>query len=174
MKSRRKSVKSIWLSSLLLIDAEYLLSKEHCVKSVWKRSYFWSVFSYIWTEYGDSRNNLRIQSEYRKIRTGNNSVFGHFSRSRTLHLYMIKIRHGYQIHRLQNYLKIVYVDKKLALRKTLHKKWNFPLRISSVNVTKSAGNCGFGHIYWRNLNRKTSFFVQWKKRRHCELVKNHL
>ena len=20
----------------------------------------------------------------------------------------------------------------------------------SVNVTKSAGNCGFGHIYWRN------------------------
>ena len=32
----------------------------------------------------------------------------------------------------------------------LHKKWNFPLRISSVNVTKSAGNCGFGHIYRRN------------------------
>ena len=30
---------------------------------------------------------------------------------------------------------------------TLHKKWSFPLKISSVNVTKSAGNCGFGHIY---------------------------
>ena len=29
----------------------------------------------------------------------------------------------------------------------LHKKISFPLRISSVNVTKSAGNCGFGHIY---------------------------
>ena len=26
--------------------------------------------------------NLRIQSEYRKIRTRNNSVFGHFSRSK--------------------------------------------------------------------------------------------
>ena len=26
----------------------------------------------------------------------------------------------------------------------------FLLRISSVNVTKSAGNCGFGHIYWKN------------------------
>ena len=33
---------------------------------------------------------------------------------------------------------------------TLHKKRNLPLRISSVNVTKFAGNCGFGHIYWRN------------------------
>ena len=32
----------------------------------------------------------------------------------------------------------------------LHKKWNFLLRISSVNVTKSAGNCGFDHIYWRS------------------------
>ena len=30
---------------------------------------------------------------------------------------------------------------------TLHKKLSFPLRISSVNVTKSAGNYGFGHIY---------------------------
>ena len=40
----------------------------HCVKSVQIRSYFWSAFSHIWTE-------------YRKIRTRNNSVFGHFSRS---------------------------------------------------------------------------------------------
>ena len=32
----------------------------------------------------------------------------------------------------------------------LHKKWSFPLRISSVNVTKSAGKCRFSHIYWRN------------------------
>ena len=40
----------------------------HCVKSVQIRSYFWSVF-------------FCIQSEYRKIRTRNNSVFGHFSRS---------------------------------------------------------------------------------------------
>ena len=29
------------------------------------------------------------------------------------------------------------------------KKSSFPLRISSVNVTKSAGICGFGHIYCR-------------------------
>ena len=29
----------------------------------------------------------------------------------------------------------------------LHKKRSFPLRISSVNVTKSAASDGFGHIY---------------------------
>ena len=29
----------------------------------------------------------------------------------------------------------------------LHKKSSFPLRISSVNVTKSARNCRFSHIY---------------------------
>ena len=43
---------------------------------------------------------------------------------------------------------------------TLHKKWSFHLRISSVNVTKSVGNCQFGHIYWKNPKWKNSFFVQ--------------
>ena len=36
--------------------------------------------------------------------------------------------------------------------------------ISSVNVTKSALSCGFGRIYWKNLEWTTSFFVQWNKR----------
>ena len=30
------------------------------------------------------------------------------------------------------------------------KKWSFLIRIFSVNAAKSAGNCGFGHIYWRD------------------------
>ena len=38
---------------------------------------------------------------------------------------------------------------------------SFRLRISSVNVTKSAVNYGFVHIYWRNPWWKTSFFVRW-------------
>ena len=42
-------------------------------------SYFWSIFSFIQTEYRDLRS--KIQSEYRKIRTRNNPVFRHFSRS---------------------------------------------------------------------------------------------
>ena len=57
----------------------------------------------------------------------------------------------------------------LTIRKpALHKKWSFPLRISSVDVTISAGNCRFGHVYWRNPSWKTSYFVQcWCSRYIC-------
>ena len=47
------------------------------MKTVRIRSFFWSIFSC-------------FQSEYRKIRTRNNSVFGHFSRS-VLPLYSITV-----------------------------------------------------------------------------------
>ena len=49
----------------------------------------------------------------------------------------------------------------MSVLQPLHKNWSFPLGISSVNVTKLAGNCGFGQIYWRNPLWKTSFFVEW-------------
>ena len=52
----------------------------HFVKSVQIRSFFWSVFSRIRTEY-EEIVFLRIQSEFMKIRTRKNSVFGHFTRS---------------------------------------------------------------------------------------------
>ena len=34
---------------------------------------------------------------------------------------------------------------------SLHKKWSFPLRIYSVNVTKSTGNCVFSHLLKKSL-----------------------
>ena len=40
---------------------------------------------------------------------------------------------------------------------SLYKNWSFPLNIFSVNVTKSAGNCRFGHIYWKIFNGKLHF-----------------
>ena len=49
---------------------------------------------------------------------------------------------------------------KQLINSVLHKKWSFPLRNSSVNVTKSTVSFGFGHSYWRNPYWKTSFFVQ--------------
>ena len=42
---------------------------------------------------------------------------------------------------------------------SLLKKWSFPLRISSVNMTKSTLTCGFGQTYRRNPYLKTSFFL---------------
>ena len=53
------------------------------------------------------------------------------------------------------FLDLTYIYMSWNLRTgiqdlSLHKKWSFPLRISSVNVTKSAVSCGFGQIYWRN------------------------
>ena len=43
---------------------------------------------------------------------------------------------------------------------TLYKKQGFLLRISSVSVAKSAGNCVFGHIYRKVFNGKVNLFVQ--------------
>ena len=54
------------------------------------------------------------------------------------------------VHFLKNQHLCQISVMKLYCENTLHKNWSFPLRILSVNVTKSAGNCGFGHIYWRN------------------------
>ena len=59
------------------------------MKIVKIRSFFWFVFYRIRTE------SLRIQSEFGKIRTRKNSVFGHFSRS------VISSLH--KIHRIQMY-----------------------------------------------------------------------
>ena len=48
-----------------------------------------------------------------------------------------------------DFYKVVFKNWYLG-EITLHEKWSFLLRISSVNVTKLAVSCGFGHIYWRN------------------------
>ena len=40
---------------------------------------------------------------------------------------------------------LLQIVSGIILRRVLHKKWSFPLRISSENVTKSTGS-----IYWRN------------------------
>ena len=45
-----------------------------------------------------------------------------------------------------NYLAMFYPSKLSPL----YEKGSFSSKISSVNMTKFAGNCGFGHIYWRN------------------------
>ena len=61
----------------------------HCAKSVQIRSFFWSVFSRIWTEYGDL---LLIQSKYVQMRPRKNSVFGEvFCAVLSLWLYLLYV-----------------------------------------------------------------------------------
>ena len=57
----------------MLLNVYFLTARRwkfniHCVKSVQIRSFFWSVFPC-------------IRTEYRKLRTRKNSAYGHFSRS---------------------------------------------------------------------------------------------
>ena len=62
------------------IDDSWLHRLIHYVKSVQIRSFFWSVFSCIRTEYGLNTDSP-CSVECGKIRTRKNSVFWHFSRS---------------------------------------------------------------------------------------------
>ena len=56
---------------LIFFPLEWSDPRNHCLKSAQIRSFFWSVFSC-------------IRTEFRKIRTRKNYVFGHFSRSETV------------------------------------------------------------------------------------------
>ena len=60
----------IYTKEILRFSAVFFMKKKmlHCVKRVQIGSYFWFIFSC-------------IQSEYRKIRTRNNCLFGDFPRS---------------------------------------------------------------------------------------------
>ena len=49
-------------------------------------------------------------------------------------------------------------DKRESTMNTA-KKWSFPLKISPVNVTKSAVSCGLGHIDWRNPNPNIDAYI---------------
>ena len=64
----------------------------HCVKSIQVRSFFWSVFSRIRTEYGEILVSLCIQSECGKIRTRKNLYLDTFHAvSSYLHFYILNI-----------------------------------------------------------------------------------
>ena len=83
-----------------------ICSDPFCVKSAQIRSYFWSVFSCIRSTIEIYGVNIHIQSEYRKIRTRNNYVFGHFSRGERNCVYFTTLIET--IH----YLKWTVVDSK--------------------------------------------------------------
>ena len=69
-------------------------------------------------------------------------------------------------------LKLFHKSKQTypSKRDASLKKWSFSLTISSVSVTKPAVSFGFGHIYWRNSQGKTSFLCMDSS----EVIRHHL
>ena len=70
VKNKRKNKNSKKLPNTFLTAS---CQWSHCVKSVQIRSYFWSVFSYIRTEYGDL---LRRDTEYLSVFSPNTGKYG--------------------------------------------------------------------------------------------------
>ena len=79
---------------------------------------------------------------------------------------------------ISNVLKSDWINALLNLsgtgkqfRASLHKKWSFPLTISSINVAKSAVSCGLVTFTEETLDGKLHFFVQsFKLRYMCHLI----
>ena len=74
-------------------------------------------------------------------------------RKKVLWHFQIRTVSGFKNGRTYTNIMLFFANERHQIHiifnshKSLHKTWSFPLRISSVNVTKSGGNCGFGHIY---------------------------
>ena len=122
------SFQSVWLR--LCFDFDFFTLSEKCLNaefflvctslySSWIRTFTRTKYEYLLRKYSYL---VRIQENTDQ----KNSVYGHFSRS---------IRMGPQLSAL-----FIFHSLKLKTDLSLHKKWSFPLRISSVNVTKC-------HIY---------------------------
>ena len=96
--------------------------------------------------YSISCPNLLVEKRLLAVKLFSNGVRFYWSISFTLKSL------DHEIQRASSNMESIanIVRNGALLKLTLHKKWSFLLRISSANVTKSVGNCGFGHIYWRN------------------------
>ena len=111
----------------------------HCVKSLRIWSYSGPYFPAFGLNTERYKVPLRFQSECGKVRTRINLNTDNFYA-----MYLILLLFFFSQRRCSN---------------SLHRIWSFPLKISSVNVAKSTGNCRFCHIYERNHSWKTSFCV---------------
>ena len=63
------------------IFCQYEVFDWHYVEIVQIRSFFWSLFSWIQTVYGDLRSNSPHSVQLQENTDQKNSIFGHFSRS---------------------------------------------------------------------------------------------
>ena len=81
---RRTMTSSLFIDSWF-IRYLYIFDIWHCVKSVQIRSFFWSVFSRILTEYGEILRISACSVRMQENTDQKNYVFGHISHSATFH-----------------------------------------------------------------------------------------
>ena len=105
----------------------------HCVKSVQIWSFFWAIFSC-------------MRTEYRKIRTTKNSIFGHFSRSvrsnPAFHFW-----YSAKLSELINFFSIVCI---LPWNHSMYPPWNYQKTKSRIDIGRRSLN-----TFLDNVNRKT-------------------
>ena len=67
-----------------------------------------------------------------------------------------------------NPINFIILNKmgQVGIHRTLHKKLSFPLRISSVYVTKSAGKSQICSHLLKKFLMENSFFMLWYSNRH--------
>ena len=115
----------------------WFLFSSHCLKSVQIRSFFWFVFSYIWTE-------------YKKIPSRKNSVFGHFLRSVT------------EWHKLELTLRIFmkYSDSVSVHHcvKSVQIRSFFWSKYRKIRIKK--------YPYWDTFH---AVHILWKRNKFCSL-----
>ena len=141
-----------------------MCENSHCVKSVQIRSFFWSVFSC-------------IRTEYRKIRIRKNSLFGHFSRSvkqnkKCLQWYNFFVKYeftnspqGHNLHVL-SCMKLLYKVKKIAKHFNLEQ-----LTISPVINNANVKNVNQGSLFqWRLHNQLSIFYSTFSSMKPMDFV----
>ena len=127
------------LESYLVPSNKRLLKIEHQINLLRKLiKVLWQICCIIWQDFQFDDNNW----------LGNSAI---------LNFSLFSVKKNTDIYKLWSECIL-----NMLVEIALYKKGSFPLRISSLNVTKSARNCRSGQIYWRkpHLLRKTSFFVQ--------------
>ena len=121
----------------------------HCVKSVQIRSFFWSVFSCIWTEYGDLlRTSVHVQC-------GNFKLIFSLEKQQiwTLSIIMLKMaKHTFNILRCKYYkiLKHVCPCFNIMHERVRFSEWELLFLFFASEYTKK----NWAHLSWAQYTHK--------------------
>ena len=125
------------------------------------------IFKYLSQEFGNNALDLikqkgfytyEFMSDFEKFKEELRSKENLYSSSTSKKIsekeyeHVLKVWNKFEMKAMSDYHDLYLKCDVLLLpdvfqKFTLHKKCSFSIRISSVNVTKSAGSCGFDHIY---------------------------